>query len=137
MREMGGRNGRLIAPSPSARFCRGFFSSINDTVSITGFGAGLGVSTAFGGGSECARVLCAGAVEGEAECGAFDGASTLTLFASWRFGSCAALTGAGALTGLRAIAVLRAAVLVVVFVDICVPKKTQRFGHGLRHRPFY
>jgi hypothetical protein len=120
MREMGGRNVRLVVSAPSVRFGRGFFSSINDTVSITGFGAGLGVSNAFGGSSECARVLGAGV---EAERGAFAGASSLTLFASLRFGSGAALTGAAALTGLRAVADLRAAVLIVVFVGICIPGK--------------
>src|ERR1700680_440520 len=62
----------------------------------------------------------------------FAGASILALFASLRFGSCAALTGAAALTGLRAVAGLRAAVLVVVvFVGICIPEKIQRSGHGL------
>src|SRR5438552_4149797 len=118
---MGGRNERLV--SASARFCRGFFSSINDTVSITRFGAGLGVSTSFGGDSRSGRVVGAGAA-GTAR-GPFAGASTLTLLASLRFGS-ALLAGPAALTGLRAVAGLRAAVLVVVFVGICIPEKLSR-----------
>src|SRR5438067_13761807 len=51
MREMGGRNEVLRAPSPSARFRRGFFSSMSETVSIAGFGAGFGVSADFDAGS--------------------------------------------------------------------------------------
>jgi hypothetical protein len=47
MREIGGRNERLVAGSASVRLGRGFFSSMSDTVSITGFGAGLGASSAF------------------------------------------------------------------------------------------
>src|ERR1700704_3027476 len=112
MREMGGRNGFLVAASPSARLGRGFFSSINDTVSITGFLAGLGSSAPFGGGSECGRVFGAGAIAAGRD--AFAGISVLTLFVSLRFGSGAALTEAEALTGLRAVAGLRPAVLVVV-----------------------
>src|ERR1043165_6792717 len=38
IREIGGRNDLVLA-SPSARLGRGFFSSINDTVSMTCFGA--------------------------------------------------------------------------------------------------
>src|SRR5438477_4191681 len=115
MREIGGRNERLVEASPSVRFCRGFFSSINDTVSMVRFAAGLGVSTSFGD-STGARVLDSGA--GAIERSPFAGASTLTFFASLRLGSCAVLAGAAALTGLRAVAGLRAAVLVVVFVGI-------------------
>src|SRR5947207_7819148 len=121
MREMGGRNERLMASSASVRFCRGFFSSINDTVSITRFGAGLGVSTSFAGDSKWVRVLGAGGA-GTAR-GPFAGVSTLALFTSLRFGSGAIFTGAAALTGLRAVAGLRATVLVVVFVGICIPEK--------------
>ena len=59
----------------------------------------------------------------------FAGASTLALLVSLRFDSAAA-----ALTGLRAGAVLRAAVLVVVFVGI-----REKFTHGrlVRREPFY
>ena len=134
-REMGGRNERLVAVSASVRFGRGFFSSINDTVSMTGFGAGFTVSTAFGGGSACARALGSGA--GATERDVFAGLSTLALFVSLRFGSGAALTGAGAaaLTGLRAVAGLRAAVLVVVFVGICLVKN--RHGWPISGKPVY
>ena len=46
MREIGGRN-FLVRASPSGRFARGFFSSINETVSTCGFaGAGAGVEAA-------------------------------------------------------------------------------------------
>jgi hypothetical protein len=66
--------------------------------------------------------LAAGAAEGRVVFA--DGASILTLFVSLRFASDAALAGAAAaLTGLRAVAGLRAAVLVVVFVGIVVPEK--------------
>ena len=60
---------------------------------------------------------------------AFAGVSALTLLVSLRFDSAAA-----ALTGLRAGAVLRAAVLVVVFVGI-----SEKFTHGrlVRREPFY
>jgi len=94
---------------------------------MAGFFAGLGASTTFDEGSECAGVFGDGAVEAERD--DVVGSSTLTLFGSLRFGSCAAFTGAAALTetaaltGLRAVAGLRAAVLVVVFVGICVPEK--------------
>ena len=44
MREIGGRKDFVVRTSPSGRFARGFFSSINDTVSTCGFaGAGGGV----------------------------------------------------------------------------------------------
>jgi hypothetical protein len=133
MREIGGRNGRFVASSPSARFGRGFFSSISDSVSMAGFLAGLGVSTSFAGRSECARVFGGGVVDAGRD--AFAGISTLALFVSLRFGSGAALTGAAALTDLRAVAGLRAAVLVVVFVDICVPEN--RHGWPISGEPVY
>ena len=147
MREIGGRKEvRFGWPSPSGRFGRGFFSSINDTVSMTGLGlavsAGLTLSAGFGAGSSRALLATAacdfraasvsdlGLVGGWAALVfAFAGASALTLFVSLRFDSAAA-----ALTGLRAGAVLRAAVLVVVFVGI-----SQKFTHGrlVRREPFY
>src|SRR5438067_12268719 len=51
MRQMGGRNEVLRAPSPTARYRRRFFSSMSETVSIAGFGAGFGVSADFDAGS--------------------------------------------------------------------------------------
>jgi hypothetical protein len=131
MREMGGKNEeRFGAASPSARLGRGFFSSINDTVSIAGFGAltvsaGLGVSADLNVTAACdfrAASVCdfdlVGA--GTGALFAFAGASTFSVLVSLRFDSGAA----AALTGLRAGAVLRAAVLVVVvFVGI-------KFTHG-------
>src|ERR1700694_4377614 len=53
MREMGGRNERLVAALPSVRFGRGFFSSIRETVSSIGFGVGGGVGTDLGACSAC------------------------------------------------------------------------------------
>src|SRR5450755_1927900 len=53
MREMGGRNERLVAASPSARFGRVFFSSISETVSSTGFAVGGGGGTSLGACSAC------------------------------------------------------------------------------------
>src|SRR5436190_1916322 len=110
MREIGGRTERLAVPSLSARFARGFFSSISESVSIAGFGAGLGASAAFCGGSEEGRALAAGAAVG-------------------RFDSGAALTGAAFAEeatfagGLLARAGLRGAVLVFGLVGISVPEK--------------
>jgi hypothetical protein len=47
IREIGGRKEvRFGAASPSARFGRGFFSSINETVSMTSFGFALSVGLA-------------------------------------------------------------------------------------------
>ncbi|HEV2842512.1 MAG TPA: hypothetical protein VGW39_14410 [Chthoniobacterales bacterium] len=102
---------------------------------MTGLGAGFTGSTAFDGDSGCAGALGSGVVETER--GAFAGLSTLALFVSLRFGSGAALTGAGAaaLTGLRAVAGLRAAVLVVVFVGICLVKN--RHGWPISGKPVY
>jgi hypothetical protein len=129
MREIGGRNDLVFVESPSARFGRGFFSSINDTVSIICFGD-FGVSGGFGFAGDSAGVFAAGAdgfrtgsisgfgVGGAVVVAAFAGASTFVLFASFRFGSAAGRDETAALTGLRAGAVLRAAVLVVVFVGI-------------------
>src|ERR1700686_2132262 len=144
MREIGGRNDRVLTASPSARLGRGFFSSINDTVSMTGFGA-LGVSAAVAGDSACAFATAACDFRAASVCergfvgaaaGAvvfagevvFAGASTLALFASLRFAS----TTTAALTGLRAVAGLRAAVLVVVLVGMCLPGKFQSAEHLLR-----
>jgi hypothetical protein len=130
---MGGRNDeRFGAASPSGRFCRGFFSSINDRVSITRFATGLEGSTTFDGGSGCARVF--GAVAAGVDRVSFAGASTLTLFASLRLGS-AVLLATVALTGLRAVAGLRAAVLVVVFVGMVFLKN--RHGWPIRGKPVY
>ena len=137
IREMGGKIARLVASTPAGRFRRGFFSSINDTVSMAGFFAGLGASSAFGRGADGGRTLGSSAVE--AGRGAFAGASTLALLASGRFGSGAALAGAAdlaaALTGLRAVAGLRAAVLVVVFVGICLVKNCH--GWPISGKPVY
>ena len=108
---------------------------------MAGFGgltvsAGLGVSAGFDGASTrdfsvtaaCdfrAASVCDFGLVGA--CAAvlfvFAGASALALLVSLRFDSAAA-----ALTGLRAVAVLRAAVLVVVFVGI-------KFTHGRLVRP--
>src|SRR2546430_15318154 len=109
MREIGGRNDeRLGAPSPSARLGRGFFSSINDTVSMAGFGgltvsAGLGVSGGFDGASTRdfsvtaawdfrAASVCDLGVVGAWGAGLFflSGGSALAVFGSFRFGSAAA-----------------------------------------------
>ena len=133
MREMGGRNDdRLGAASPSARFGRGFFSSINETVSIAGFAA-LG-SAGFAASAVVSRDRCATAAcdfraasvcdldlvgAGTGALFGFAGASTLALLVALCFDSGAT----AALTGLRAVAVLRAAVLVVVLVGI-------KFTHG-------
>ena len=47
MREIGGRNDFVVRASPSARFGRGFFSSMSETVSTCGFGGGgAGVAAA-------------------------------------------------------------------------------------------
>jgi hypothetical protein len=125
MREIGGRNGRLFVASPTGRLGRGFFSSINETVSITGL-AGFGASADFAAGSAWARAVSATAVaEARAD---FVGVSTLVFFTSLRFESDAAATGAAAaLAGLRTVAGFRAAVFVVVFVGISIPEKI--LGH--------
>jgi hypothetical protein len=129
IREIGGKNDRVFPVSPSARLGRGFFSSINDTVSMGGFG-GLGVSTAFGdsagafvtgagvfrAGSVCERGFVGGAAAGAV---ALARASTFVLLAaSLCFASGADRDEPAALAGLRAGAGLRAAVFVVVFVGI-------------------
>jgi hypothetical protein len=49
MREIGGKNDRLVAESVSARLGRGLFSSIRETVSITGFGGVFGASADLAG----------------------------------------------------------------------------------------
>src|SRR5437764_13146851 len=144
-REIGGRMSRFTVPSASVRFGFGFFSSIRETVSTErAVGAGFGDSAGFDGASTrgltgaSACVLGAGrAVSlglGGASAGSafetFAGAGVFALFGSFRFGSAAAelRDGAAALTDLRAVAVLRAAVvLVVVLVAI---KKFWKFGHG-------
>ncbi len=133
MREMGGRNGFLAAASPSARFARGFFSSISDTVSIGGF-LGLGASASGTGSAGCVRALMG--FNAETWRGALAGVSTLALFVSLPFASGAALTGASSLTGLRAVTGLRAAVLVVVFVGIGVPENNLGQGRSAR-KPVY
>ena len=143
MREMGGKNDdRLGAPSPSARLGRGFFSSINETVSIAGLAALTG-STGFAASASVSRDLNATAAcdfraasvcdfdlvgAGTGALFGFAGASTLALLVVLCFDSGAA----AALTGLRAVAVLRAAVLVVVLVGI-------KFTHGrlVRREPSY
>src|SRR4051812_49600143 len=78
-REIGGRNDLVLA-SPSARLALGFFSSINETVSMTGFG-GFGASGAFGGGGGWAVIFPNGFRVGADGGGGLAGASTLALFA--------------------------------------------------------
>ena len=64
MREMGGRNDFVVRASPSARFGRGFFSSISETVSTCGFGGGGGGLAAAAAAAACAaaRERAAGVV---------------------------------------------------------------------------
>jgi hypothetical protein len=144
--EIGGRNDRVFPASPSARFGRGFFSSINDTVSMTGFG-GFAPSTGLAGASACAFATAACDFRaasvwerdfdaGAAGTGAFAWTSSLAVLASLSFGSEAERDEPAALTGLRTVVVLRAAVLLVVFVAMSVPEK---IGHGrlVRRSPFY
>ena len=132
----GRQNRRLVAASPSARFGRGFFSSINDSVSMAGFFAGLGASASFGGCSGCARVLAvARSTPGVMPWTDFR-LDALRLFAL-RLRRCLdrAARRSAALTGLRAVAGLRAAVLVVVFVGILVPEN--RHGWPISGKPVY
>src|ERR1043165_6969319 len=86
IREIGGRND-LVLVSPSARLGRGFFSSINDTVSMIFFRAlgasgragSAGVFAATAGGLRAGSEGLAGAAVGAF---ALAGASTFVLFVS-------------------------------------------------------
>ena len=64
MREIGGRIDFVVRTSPSARFGRGFFSSINETVSTCGLGGGGGGVAAAAAAAACAaaRERAAGVV---------------------------------------------------------------------------
>src|ERR1700730_7236675 len=105
IREIGGSTTPFTALS--SRFLRGFFSSISETLSITGRGAGVGGAVASGR---------AGAVAGATWSRAgFAGGATLSLFADLAF-------EAAGLTVLPAVG-LRTAFLIVVFVGISVPLK--------------
>jgi hypothetical protein len=106
---------------------RGFFSSINETVSITGFGA-FGASGAVGvGGGSFAVIFPNGLRVGADGIGGLGGAgadsfglagaSTFALFVSLCFASGAGDSTA-VLTVLRAVVVFRAEVLLVVFAGI-------------------
>lgn len=142
IREMGGRNDeRVGAASPSGRLARGFFSSISETVSITGFG-GAGGAAGAGAGDFVAVVVewTRGLVVGAATAGVracFTAAGSGLLWAvSFRFGSTVfsfALETTG-LSDLRAGVVLRAAVLVVVRVGIVVPGKNRKSSHPTTRR---
>lgn len=119
IREIGGRNVRFVFPPSSGRFARGFFSSINETVSITGFNGGVGAA------ETSATSFATRALEATAAADArpaFVAGSDFAL-TSFRLGA-GATTGAAALTVFRAddVDVLRAAVLLVVRVGICVRK---------------
>ena len=155
-RDIGGRKVRFAPPSVSTRFGFGFFSSINETVSDRGvadtlFGASTGlagVSTRrfeanstrgfsggagwdFGAGGAMASFAFAGLeVASELENVGGGSACALALLASFFFNSGwdVLRDDAAALAGLRAVAVLRTAVvLLVVFVAI---KKFLKCGHG-------
>src|SRR6267378_1655628 len=105
IREIGGSTTPFAAPS--SRLLRGFFSSISETLSIIGRGAGIEGAVASG-----LAGLFAGAAWARA---GFEGDATLSLFAALAFDA----------TDLRVLpaAGLRAAFLVVVFVGISVPLK--------------
>jgi len=119
----------LIAPSPSGRFGFGFFSSISETVSVR-TGGGLGASVSFAGVSTrdfaaprgvLATIFGNGVCLGPSGEGA--GFEVLAAagagLASLLFVSAAVeRDGAAAFVGLRAGAVLRAVLFVVVLVAI-------------------
>ena len=118
IREIGGKKDRFAGVSPSARLGRGFFSSINDTVSIGGRGvAGAGGGAGFAGGGVFAgdATLCDGRVT-------LEGAAGLAVLTAFCLGSVAGGAGATAFAGLRVVAAgFRAAVLVVALVAIPFP----------------
>ncbi len=129
---MGGRNAaRFTVPSPSARFGFGFFSSINETVSVR-TGAGLGASVSFAGVSTrdfagargvlatiFGKGVCFGPSDEAAGFDAVVAADVGLVLASLLLDSAAVeRDGAAAFTGLRAGAVLRAVLFVVVLVAI-------------------
>lgn len=118
IREIGGRNVRFVFPPSSGRFARGFFSSIKESVSFTGF-VGAGGAAAAATVSVATRALEATAAADARPAFVAGSAFDLT---SFRFGA-ATSTGAAALTGFRVEGVVfRAAVLVVVRVGIVLVK---------------
>src|SRR5439155_1278511 len=92
IREIGGSTTPFTAPS--SRFLRGFFSSISETLSITGRGAGVEGAVALG-----LAGLFAGAAWARA---GFAGNATLSLFAALAFDAADLWETAG-LTGLSAV----------------------------------
>jgi hypothetical protein len=105
---MGGKNERVVLRSPSSRFGRGFFSSINETVS-TGVLIGEGSELCF----DCAAAASAAARDFAAGVGAtvvevralFAGASGLAAFAvdDPTDGLAVVLRAAAGAAGLRAV----------------------------------
>jgi hypothetical protein len=127
IREIGGRNERVVRASPSGRFGRGFFSSISETVSTGGFfstGAGAAAAAAA---AAAARDLAAGVVAVGAGRAVFETSGLLAVFTLFAFDVDSA-AGAG-FAVLLAGAVFRAAVLLVVLVGIGVFLK---IFHGSR-----
>lgn len=120
IREIGGRNVRFVFPPSSRRFARGFFSSIKESVSFTGF-VGAGGAAAAATVSVATRALEATAAA-DARPAFVAGSAFAFDLTSFRFGA-ATSTGAAALTGFRVEGVVfRAAVLVVVRVGIVLVK---------------
>ena len=121
----------MVRAGPS-RFGRGFFSSINETVSTTGFAltSGAGAAAEAAAASAAARDLAAGVAATAALRGALMGGPSLAAFAALDFGGGpAGSDGAADLTGLRGVAEdLRAAVLFVVRVGMFFLK----IFHGFR-----
>lgn len=126
MREMGGRNDFVVRASPSARFGRGFFSSINETVSIgarAGAGAGMDAAAAAAAAA-AARERAAGVVAVGDGCAAFNDSARVAL----GFGAAGSAATADFAAVLRGGADLRALVLVdVVRLGIIL-----KFFHGSR-----
>ena len=137
IREIGGRIGRLGAPSLSERFGLGFFSSMSETDSTGIFGAGFGVSAGFAGLAGSAFDLAAGGCAfGAAACVAeeervagFAGVSTFVFLTSFDLEDDVAEAPVVALLAvLRTAAGLRAGVFVVVLFGMSLNQTFCHFG---------
>ena len=127
MREIGGRKDFVVRASPSARFGRGFFSSINETVSTCGFGGGGGGVFAAAAAAACAaaRERAAGVVA----LGVGGAVAPVFFTAALLAGAGASAEAADLTAGFRAAgADLRAA----VFVDVVRVGIFWKIFHGSR-----
>ena len=129
MREIGGKTSRLLLPSPSSAFFRGFFLSMRETRSTSCRGAEGVCRVTFGVDGSWESGLAEGAASACAEA-----ASVFSFFVE-AFGFASAI-GFWAASVLRA-ADLRVAVLLLVFVAIAVPLKFRSWPERVKPEPYY